>query len=322
MTVASAAYDARPKHRMVRWTVLAVFVVVAAALIFFLRFTPQGRLIGMTHVVPPAQQLQPTQESAAADLSASSVDFGFVRDGFGGLRELDPSLRTTAVVEDGWLRVRGVAERAGWYSDRSGPLFYRVITGDFMVETRARSVLTADPARRPTASFNSAGLIVRDAASERGKMRWLMYNFGQQATFYGTEAKNTVPDAGGFHIHRLAGFASHSTLLLTPMPDRIVEADLRICRVGNEFRLFKRLPGASEWAEESQTAETQAQGNGLANPTLGVGASGPIRFIRSDMPATVQVGLVSNPGFPPNDGESRFQHIRFQRIAAFDACQR
>ena len=302
------------------WIVIGVAVVLCGGVAAWLTLTPQGRLIGSSYAVPTPVAAEATPASTATDLSFLDVDFASVADGFGGLTELMPDLSHAAEVQDGWLRVRGVPARAGWYSDRSGPMFYRVVSGDFMVETRARAVLASDGTGRPTGAFNSTGLVVRDPSSDRGAMRWLMYNFGQQDGFYGTEAKSTVPDTGGFHVQRLAGFRSRSTLWLTPLPDGVVEASLRICRIGDEFRFFQRVAGADAWTEEAHGAGTVVLGNGTGTPTPGVVENGVIRFVRADMPATVQVGLVSNPGMPPNDGESRFAGIAFTRIDGFEAC--
>jgi hypothetical protein len=271
-------------------------------------------------LTPPATQLEATDSSSASDLSALNVDFKQGPGALASLKELLPDAGTTATVADGWLRVRGVKDKMGWYSDRSGPMFYKEVSGDFMVETRARSIMAADPAKRPTGNFNSSGLLVRDAASTPKNMRWLMYNFGQQDKFYGTEAKNTIPDFGGFHMHKMAGFSSRSTLWLTPMADAIIEAELRICRVGAEFRFFKKPAGASDWTEEAYSEGTTTQGNGAGKPTQGVTERGTIRFIRPDLPATVQVGLISNPGMGASDGESWFDGIRFQRITSFEQC--
>lgn len=46
-----------------------------------------------------------------------------------------------------------------------------------------------------------------------------------------------------------------------------------------------------------------------------------IRFIRPDIPQTIQVGLIVNPGMPPHDGEGQFSHISFERIGSFAQCQ-
>lgn len=297
-----------------------VVLGLIGGLAYFFTATPQGRLIGNSYAVPEPQTLQPTAISTAQDLSVFDVVFAETGGDLGGLDALMLGLHRTAEIADGWLRLRGVPEEAGWYSDRSGPFLYREVTGDFMIETRARSVQTADGQSRPLGSYNSNGLLVRDASGSRGEMRWLMYNFGQQESFYGTEAKSTVPDWGGFHIQQLAGFDSRSTFWLTPLPRDIVEARLRICRIGDEFRFFKQLPGSDAWTEEEHTPETVLLGNGAERPTAGVEEGGAIRFLRPDMPQTVQVGIINNPGMPPHDGEGQFASLSFARITGFAEC--
>jgi hypothetical protein len=294
-----------------------IFVVL---ILGWLNFTPEGRLIGNSYDAPPPQALTPTAQSSAADLSSLNVDFASAGPRFGGLMELAPDLRLMAEIADGRFHVRGIPEKAGWYSDRSGPLFYRVVSGDFMVDTEVRTVKAADGKTRPSGKFNSAGLLVRDPASDTGNMRWVMYNIGQQDGFYGTEAKSTVPDTGEWHFQRLAGFGSRSTLWLTPVPEGVVQARLRICRVGSEFRFFKQLPGSDGWSEEAYSPRTKVLGNGADTPTDGVKEAGVIRFVRPDISPTVQVGLIANPGMAPSDGMGQFTGISFERISAFSDC--
>jgi hypothetical protein len=288
--------------------------------------SPQGQLIarnltGQGFPGPVSAPLAPTAASQAADLSGSSV--GFAAGSGAGLQRLVPSVITRDVVEEGWLKMAGRPVLGGWYSDRSGPMAYTIVTGDFLAETRVRAVKAGAPTGRPTGAFNSAGLLVRDPASGPGTMRWAMFNIGMQEEFYGTEIKMTVPDFGGRNPHGLAGMKSRSTLWLTPVPDGIIEAELRLCRVGGELRFFHRLAGATGWTELQRTPQTTVQGNGSARPTAGVpDASGPMRFTRTGLPDTVQIGLIVNPGMPPSDGEGWFDGLRLTRITSADQCGR
>lgn len=306
---------------------LAIGAVAALAVIVvaWANLTMQGRLIsrnlmGYGYATPAPERLAATPATTAVDLSGHDVDFSKTPEPLGGLTELQEGLSRTADIQNQRLALRGVPERAGWYSDRSGPFYYRVVSGDFMVETGVRVVNADDGVARPEGMFNSAGLLVRDPTSDTGSMRWVMYNIGQQAGFYGTEAKSTAPDLGTWHMQRLAGFKSASTLWLTPAPEDIVEARLRICRIGAEYRFFKQLPGSDSWTEETQTSATVVMGNRVSVPTAGVVEQGVVRFIRPDIPEAVQVGLINNPGAPPNDGIGLFSDVRFSRVDDFNAC--
>jgi hypothetical protein len=263
-----------------------------------------------------------TPKSRSADLSRLDAEFGQGPSSLAGLTSLAPKVTLEARVENGWLHLRGAGRIGGWYSDRSGPMLYQNVTGDFLVETRVQSVLAADFSKRPTASFNSAGLVMRDPLSRDENMRWVMYNIGQQDGFYGREAKTTRPYAGRWHQQQLAGFKSLSTFILTKMPDGLVEATIRMCRIGPEIRMYHRYPGETRWSEETQDASTTIQGNGSSEPTPGVVPGGVIRMARPDLPETLQVGVISNPGMSPNDGLSRFSYLRFRRIDDFSECQK
>jgi hypothetical protein len=274
---------------------------------------------------PPARQLTPDQQriASAGDLAVANVEFD--QTGAGPLAWLVPDAPAMADISGGWLTVRAKDPMPGWYSDGSGPFLYTSITGDFMIETRVTANKRGATDLLPTAKFTSSGLLIRDPASTTKKMRWVMYNIGYQDKFFGTEAKTTRDYDGKFHFHNLGGFRSLSTLYLTERPGPSTEAQLRMCRIGAEFRMFWRRSADSAWAEESQDNTTQVQGNGASNPSPGVVANGPIRMIRPDLPTTVQAGIIANRGGSSDknaDGESRFDYVRYRRIKTFDACTR
>lgn len=119
-----------------------------------------------------------------------------------------------------------VPTREGWFGDFDGPLLFKMIEGDFVVETLVRAGNTADENSAPTRFFNSAGLLVRDPMHAPGQEDWIMHNVGFQATFVGSEGKTTV--------------GSQSMLTLVP-GER--QGRIRMCRFGDRFVLVRLLDG-------------------------------------------------------------------------------
>lgn len=62
------------------------------------------------------------------------------------------------------------------------------------------------------------------------------------------------------------------------------DAELRICRLGAEFRHYERLPGAGPGEWQPATPPSGCAGNAVAGDVL----------TRSDLPETLQVGMALN----------------------------
>ena len=58
----------------------------------------------------------------------------------------------------------------GWYKDGMGPMLYKELEGDFLVETRVATESRNASGKPPRAQYNSAGLIVpRSGCSHRAR---------------------------------------------------------------------------------------------------------------------------------------------------------
>lgn len=121
---------------------------------------------------------------------------------------------------------------SGWYGDFDGPFFYKMVSGDFVVETWVEADDRDGVGGPPEELFNSAGLLARDPAHAPGVENWIMHNVGLQNGEVATEGKTTVD--------------SISVLTLVPGANRGV---LRICRQGEELTLARRLEGETEFTE-------------------------------------------------------------------------
>jgi hypothetical protein len=256
-----------------------------------------------------------TQLASATDLSPLNNDFD---SSIGNLTWLDEAGVTESAVKDSWLTVRSNDRTPVWYSDTSGTMLYAYVSGDFMVETKVTSNQRNDPKKQSDSRYTSAGLIVRDPASTAGKMRWMAFNVGSQDGFFGTEIKTTTDAPAGFSLDALTGNSSSSTWFSNKIEGSSNGAALRICRVGPELRFLLMPAGKTTWTEEALTPSTVRAG--VEGEIPGLGANGPMRFQRPDLPALLQVGLMANDIGNAATGEARYDHIRFSRIKSFDVC--
>jgi len=139
-----------------------------------------------------------------------------------------PALYSTLDVDDssaGALTM--VPTEAGWFADFQGPLLFKVVSGDFIVETSLVAGSVGAPQNPPSQVFNSAGLLVRDPDHGPQTENWIMHNLGFQADFVGSEGKNTVESV------------SQLTLIEGSHQGRI-----RVCRVGDRVILAREFgPG-------------------------------------------------------------------------------
>jgi hypothetical protein len=227
------------------------------------------------------------------------------------LTDLFPALHDVATVQNGKLTLAPVvAQHTHWYSDSRGPMVYRSVTGDFMVETDVTVGRRADIALPPRGTFSAAGFVVRDPASSApGGEAWVMYNIGMQTGAAAREAKST----------RKGTSDSLSTLYLMETGGGLT-AKLRVCRLGSTFHFFHRMPGESSFVEEAFGATTSPQGNGASQSTPGVVPGGVIRFVRSDLPPTVQVGLVAGHWEQTLETRAEFDYLRFRSVSSLADC--
>lgn len=147
--------------------------------------------------------------------------------------EVDGEVRTEhldlAQSNAGMLTLRPKA--GGWYGTFAGPLVYKMVSGDFRVETWVSAAKVGNPEVPPDEQFNSAGLLARDPEHGPGHDDWVMVNVGRQlGGLVGSEGKTTV--------------GSQSTLELVEGGFR---GRLRICRVGSTMIVARRLEGETAW---------------------------------------------------------------------------
>jgi hypothetical protein len=260
----------------------------------------------------------------AGDLSPVPYDLGPSPDGAAGLRllndefqvastlpqwsDLFPARHDALSINNDVMTIQPTVQQYNhWYSDNQGPLLFKTVSGNFVVETAVHVGRRGDINTAPAASFNAAGFVIRDATSSSpGQQRWVMYNIGFQDSAIARECKTTVANPG----------SSHSSLYLNNTPAATTFARLRVCRLGNTFHFFYRHPGDVSWTEEPYAAGTRVSGNGPNNQTMGQ----PVRFTRADLPASLQVGIMSGTWDGTQDVKGEFDYVRFSEATTLTDC--
>ncbi len=226
----------------------------------------------------------PTDTSVVTD---TSTGLGGLSDEFGGTA-LDASW---LLVNPGLLKSYGVSSGALqmepkngalWYHASTGSAIYKSVTGDFKVTTTAHVRKATDASATPNANYQLAGLIARNPASDgaTAQENYVFVVVGYRADTGGLvlETKNTVSDV--------------STDPHPSWPSG--DAELRICRRGTSYRLYKRTVGATTW-------------------TLAITLS------RTDLPATLQVGVITYAQATA-DIRGTFDRVVFANVASDADC--
>lgn len=247
--------------------------------------------------------------------SLTALSDEFSASNLSGWIDLFPTLHSTLSLTQvsGQLSLAPVAvNQTHWYSDQHGPMIYKAVTGNFVVETQLRVGRQSDIAQAPRGQFSAGGFVLRDPQSSTpGRERWVMYNVGYQSGSVAREAKST----------RAGSPDSLSTLYLTDS-NNVLAGKLRVCRLGTVFHFFHQLSGEASFVEEAYGSGTAVMGNGAGEATPGVVVGGVIRFDRPDLPATLQVGLIAGNWAAPYETRVEFDHARFASAASLSDCTR
>jgi hypothetical protein len=178
----------------------------------------------------------------------------------------------------GVLHLRAVSGQNGvWYQGATKSLVYKLVTGNFKITTTAHPRKRTNANEAPTLALHVGGLLARDPSSNGGNTENYVFTMVGSNEFAapGVEIKSTTN-----------GMSQWSE---PEWPDPLA-AELRVCRLGASFYLYKREPGDSTWI----LADHQGQAAAISRP---------------DLPETLQVGLALNFSGPNNDLDVSFDAI-------------
>jgi len=208
---------------------------------------------GATGNTTGSSELTSATGSTSSSTGSGGDDLAALSDTFDGAT-LDASWSVfndaalDATVSGGALHLE-LTSAALWFQASQGTLVHKSITGDFRVTATVHARKTSAPAEPPDATIHLGGLMARDPASDAGMENYVFIVVGFDENDVSVETKSTTNDTSDY-----IGPTWPST-----------EAELRLCRVGSSFHLYKRPVGGATWQEA-------------------------IVYDRPDLPATLQVG--------------------------------
>lgn len=187
-----------------------------------------------------------------------------------------------SVVETGGvLRIEPVANTV-WFQGSTSIFVWKEVTGDFKVTSHVVvRRLPPNEGSPPLVAFRLGGIMARDGASVSGE-DYVFIVLGADDDAVSVEAKTTDD--------------SQSTYDGTPVVAG-GEADLRLCRIGSEFRYYYREP-AGVWQAHSVI------------PSV----------MRPDLPAVLQVGPVAYANNASPDLRVAYESVDFSAISSFAEC--
>ncbi len=194
---------------------------------------------------PEPAKPEPTLTPDEAKTSGSDTDH------FNGSRlsKSWKSLRTHLLdisVKGGELHL--IAKRYSvWFNDEVGALLYKNVTGDFVATASVKARKASDTSKYVGPDYQFGGILANSPSGS--KHNYVFIVVGDRGGYLSVETKSTTN--------------SRSNVQGPKWPTG--DAEVRICRIGSTFRLYKRKPGASKW-------------------------TAAVSYQRKDLPKTLQVG--------------------------------
>ena len=170
--------------------------------------------------------------------------------------------------------------RALWFMQQRGVLFHKLVNGDFRITANVYAAKNSNPSRPPggDGSVQLGGLMARNGNG--GLENYVFIVLGDDGNGLSVETKNTLD---GFSEYDGPSWGS-------------AEAELRLCRFGQTFKLYKRHIDSNETWGLAQT------------------------IARPDLPDTLQVGVNIYTDNTP-DLQVRFEQLRIEPISAETECE-
>ncbi|HLO30294.1 MAG TPA: hypothetical protein VK249_14215 [Anaerolineales bacterium] len=168
-----------------------------------------------------------------------------------------------------------------WFMDRRGVLVYKPVNGNFKVTADIYTAKNSDPTQPPggDGSVQLGGLMARNG--DGGKENYIFIVVGNDGDGLSIETKTTLNSESEYE---------------GPEWDS-PNAELRLCRLGETFNLYKRHIGTNEtWI--------------LAKS-----------FDRPDLPDRLQVGANIYTNSEP-DLQIRYDHIAIEPISSISNCEK
>ena len=196
--------------------------------------------------------------------------------GFDGWSMIKP-FSVDASVDHGTL-VLTLTHQALWFNADRGVLFSKPVSGDFRVTATVRASKTSDPSAVPggDGTVQLGGLMAR---ADRAPEDYVFIVVGDDGDGPSVETKSTDDSLSVYEGPSCPTAA----------------ADLRLCRIGPTFTLYKRAAGSSDaWVIAKS-------------------------YDRPDLPAGLQVGANVYSGGTP-DLTVRYENLKVEQVQKAEGC--
>lgn len=203
----------------------------------------------------------PSTLPASDDFEAAALDPSWT--------VLDAS-RVSVAVSGGALRLTPAAN-ALWYNASRGGLVFKSVTGDFIATATVHARRASNAGMPPGQPIELGGLMARAPGAGPENYVFIVIGNGEQGVL-AVEHKSTTNSAS---VYAAVPFA----------PD----AELRLCRQGAVFTMYRRMPGAATWTLDYQVT-------------------------RADLPATLQVGPNAYTNQASPDVTISFDQLAFEPL--------
>jgi hypothetical protein len=170
-----------------------------------------------------------------------------------------------------------------WYNDSEAVIVYKMVTGNFKATSAVHARRASDPTMPPDKIIHLGGVMGRDPTAP--PENYVFVVVGHDENGIAVETKSTAN--------------SQSSYMGPTWPSG--DAELRLCRLGASFNLYKRAIGSTVWQMAYQ-------------------------FNRPDLPATLEVGpnvyayTGNNSGGGPPDLLVSYEYFNFADVADLAGC--
>ncbi len=193
--------------------------------------------------------------------------------------ETPPSERTSLSVASGLLQLVPAPNQA-WYGTGNGPALFLPTrpSGDFVIATQINPHRVGDVNSRPTADYNVCGLLARSLSDPND---WVFAASGRGANV-NTYAETKTTTNGATAIY---GFTAPAW-----------QGEIRICRVGSTFRMYRRMNGDAGFVELTPA------------------------FNRSDLTGELDVALAANGYTASPNVQCDYDWVRLASVSSLADC--
>ena len=165
-----------------------------------------------------------------------------------------------------------------WLNNSQGGAVYRNTNGNFKITAIVKAVKNTAPTEPPSNRVHLGGLIARNPAGTTENYVHIVV--GNAENGLAVETKSTTNNVSKYEAPKWSS----------------AQAELRLCRVGSDFNLYKRAVTTTAW-------------------TLAA------TYSRSDLPASLQVGASIYAAAAP-DLRVTFENLRIEEIREKGECER